>query len=201
MRAGPFRKTVFAAEAIHLRGGFLPINNLLAAWPGRREPESGFASAFAQAYRRRHRHIHSGTRKCATLFVREVPVSGYGIADLLVLSWDAAPPVGEAGDLDRARPTIRAFEMKISDWRLGLTQAHRYGYYANASILVVPKTVLPRAAANLPLFRNARVGLWGFNPLGKGITRVYTPRPKAINPGREAHIRAIKAAREAAISS
>ena len=146
----------------------------------RKNPEALFARQFARSYSDRFSQIHSGTCKDKTLFIREVPVSGNGIADLLVFSWskiftaqESTPP-----DLERLNPTIRAFEFKLSDWRKGMMQAHRYKYFSHASILVLPKNKIKSVKPELNLFRKLRVGLWGFLPETGSITCFYTPRPK-----------------------
>ena len=56
-------------------------------------------------------------------------------------------------------------------------QAHRYRFFADAAILVIPTAKLP-AVSNLDTFKNIRVGLWGYSEATQGITKVYTPRPK-----------------------
>ena len=109
-----------------------------------------------------------------------MPISGNGIADLLVLSWSANPALQEPEHLDfeQLNPTLRAFEFKLSNWRSGLMQAHRYKYFSHASILVVPKHRLKSIKPKLAMFQTLRVGLWGFSQETKSITRLYTPRPK-----------------------
>jgi hypothetical protein len=154
--------------------------NLAANGGLREQPEDEFASHFAKAYQSQFSQIHSRTTRKETLFVREVPVFGNGIADLLVLSWatnltysDSLPssPMG-------VTPTIRAFEFKLSNWRNGMMQAHRYKYFSHASILVVPKAKLKIILPQFELFKKLRVGLWGFEPISSGIYPLYTPRPR-----------------------
>lgn len=146
----------------------------------RPNPEAMFAEQFARSYSDRFSQIHSGTCKDRTLFIREVPVSGNGIADLLVLSWSniLAPQESTSLDLEQLDPTIRAFEFKLSDWRRGMMQAHRYKYFSHASILVLPRNKMKSVKPELNLFRKLRVGLWGFLPETGSITCFYTPRPK-----------------------
>ena len=191
---------MFDTETIHVHDSSPPFKNLLAAGRIRHEPEKEFTTDFAQVYQQKHGRIHSKTEKHSTVFVREVPISGHGIADLLVLSWKESFDIAKISELGKAKPIIRAFEVKMTDWRIGLMQAHRYRYYANTSILVIPKAVLPRAIPNLRLFQDAHVGLWGFNPDTKGITRIYTPRPKSINQNRKPYIRALETICKAATS-
>ncbi|MEJ2724672.1 MAG: hypothetical protein P8175_08500 [Deltaproteobacteria bacterium] len=145
----------------------------------KQNPEATFAEQFALAYRERFRKIHSGTSKWKTLFVREVPVFGNGIADLLALSWshDRTVQVSTCLNLEKLDPTVRAFEFKLSDWRKGLMQAHRYKYFSHASILVLPNYKIKSVQPQIHIFRKLRVGLWGFSPETGTITCCYTPRP------------------------
>jgi hypothetical protein len=139
-----------------------------------------FAEQFARSYCERFAQIHSGTCKNKPLFIREVPVSGNGIADLLVFSWSHTPTPQESTclDLEQLDPTIRAFEFKLSNWRKGLMQAHRYKYFSHASILVLPRNKIKSVKQELNIFQKLRVGLWGFLPETGSITCFYTPRPK-----------------------
>jgi hypothetical protein len=107
-------------------------------------------------------------------------VYGNGIADLLVFSWSdtLAQQESTSLDLEQLDPTVRAFEFKLSDWRRGMMQAHRYKYFSHASILVLPKNKMKSVKPQLDLFRKLRVGLWGFLPETGSITCFYTPRPK-----------------------
>lgn len=142
-------------------------------------PEAEFAEQFALTYSSRFAQVHSGTRKSNTLFIREMPVSGNGVADLLVFSW--SQPSADSStvpDLEQLNSTVRAFEFKLSDWRRGLMQAHRYKYFSHVSILVLPIEKLKPAKSHLETFQALRVGLWGFSPDRGTITRVYTPRPR-----------------------
>ncbi len=165
---------------VHMCDFHHPQQNFYARGKQRRSPEAEFANLFAHSYQSRFCQIHSRTTKPETLFIREVPVHGNGIADLMVLSWhDGLAPRKKASfDLTEASPTVRAFEVKLTDWRSGLMQAHRYRYFAHVAILVVPRAKLKTVEAKLNLFRTLRVGLWGFDSDSEAITRVYTPRPK-----------------------
>ena len=157
-----------------------PQQNLSANGKVMEQPEETFASHFAQAYQSQFAQIHSHATRRETLFVREVPVSGNGIADLLVLSWTEDPTLSGSLSLalPEAAPTIRAFELKLSNWRNGMMQAHRYKYFSHASILVVPKAKLKAIKPEIDLFKILRVGLWGFEPETASIICLYTPRPR-----------------------
>lgn len=146
----------------------------------RPSPETVFAEKFARSYSERFLHIHSGTCKDNTLFIREVPVSGNGIADLVVFSWDRslARQASTSLNLEELDPTVRAFELKLSNWRKGIMQAHRYKYFSHASILVLPKNRVQSVQSELDLFRKLGVGLWGFALETGSITCFYTPRPR-----------------------
>lgn len=145
----------------------------------RKTPEAKFAEQFSRAYRDKFTKIHSGTNKCRTLFVREVPVFGNGIPDLLVLSWSngQTEKVSSFLELEKHTPIVRAFEFKLSDWRKGLMQAHRYKNVSHASILVLPNPKIKSAEQRLDIFRKLRIGLWGFSPETGHIGCFYTPRP------------------------
>jgi hypothetical protein len=155
-----------------------PQQNLSASVT-KQNPEAKFAEQFALAYRDRFTKIHSGTSKSQTLFVREVPVPGNGIPDLLALSWshDRGVQVSTCLDLEKLDPIVRAFEFKLSDWRKGLMQAHRYKYFSHTSILVLPNHKMKSVEPQINLFHKLRVGLWGFSPETGTIACSYTPRP------------------------
>jgi hypothetical protein len=73
---------------------------------------------------------------------------------------------------------IRAFELKISDWRRAMMQAHRYRYFANSSIVVLHSDKLKNAFEYIDTFKKIHVGLWAFNPKNNKIITCYTPRPR-----------------------
>jgi hypothetical protein len=166
------------AFGIYQHHSYNPQLNL-SARVARQNPEAKFAEQFAMAYRDRFRKIHSGTSKWKTLFVREVPVFGNGIPDLLALSWsrDRAVDLSTCLDLEKLNPTVRAFEFKLSNWRKGLMQAHRYNFFSHVSILVLPNHKMKPVASQIEIFHKLRVGLWGFSPETGAITHFYTPRP------------------------
>jgi hypothetical protein len=155
-----------------------PRANFGAPW-STSNGEDCFVGAFAQAYCRDYARLHSGSPKLIRIIAREVPVNGFGIADLVTLSWKE--PTHESPRQNQEpepQTTIRAFELKLFDWRRGLMQAHRYRYFADASILVIPSVRLPAACEYLDTFRNLNVGLWGFDDMTGCISLVFTPRPR-----------------------
>lgn len=166
------------AFGIYQHNSHNPQKNLSASGT-KQNPEARFAEQFALAYRDKFRKIHSGTSKWKTLFVREVPVFGNGIPDLLALSWshDQEVNLSTCLDLEELDPTVRAFEFKLSDWRKGLMQAHRYKFFSHVSILVLPNHKMKSVAPQIDIFRKLRVGLWGFSPETRAIECFYTPRP------------------------
>lgn len=156
-----------------------PQRNFSAKTP-RRNPEDEFAQQFTESYYENFLKIHTGTSRKNTLFMREVPISGNGIADLLVFNW--ANDLTQQGISDTAlekfNPVVRAFEFKLKDWRKGMMQAHRYKYFSHASILVLPLEKLNQVESQLDMFKKLRVGLWGFSKERGTITCLFTPRPK-----------------------
>lgn len=187
-------------STIHTCGSFHPEQNLTRAdGRGRRTREAEFSDRFAAAYQERFRQVHPGATRDRTLFVRELAVHGNGIPDLVVLSWRSALGGNrlENIDLSEADSTIRSFEVKLADWRAGLMQAHRYAYFSNVAVLVVPTARLGALAPHDHLFRTLRVGIWGFDSEAGTILTVYTPRPKKRRierSGARAFANAMKAA-------
>jgi len=106
--------------------------------------------------------------------IRELPVPGSGIADFVVIKKSAY------GKTNQPRTTVQSFEFKIRDWRKGLMQAHRYKYFSNSSILVVPAHMIKSAQKSIYLFKQLGVGLWAFNVSSGAVTKKFTPRPKKI---------------------
>jgi|GEM_PF-401486 len=150
--------------------------------PGRRgatTAEDRFTIAFARAYARRAESIHSGTTRKSMAFAREIPVNGYGIADLVAVAWRSVP--GERFEdiesfAEVAQPCFRAFECKLREWRKAMSQASRYRFFANQSIAVIPSDIVDRALLYLDTFRAIHVGLWSFCLTSGQIRAHYTPR-------------------------
>ena len=161
---------------IHTYDFFHPQQNLAAGRVPMDNPEERFSLHFSAVYKESFTKIHSKTTRQEALFVREMPVDGHGIADLVAINWNNKSTTSD--DFREAKPIVRAFEFKISDWRGGLMQAHRYRYFSHAAILVLPKKKLKLAQKHIHLFKTLRVGLWGFDFDTETIIRVFTPRPK-----------------------
>ena len=154
-------------DSIYMSQIFHPQQNLKQV----NSPESDFCVSFAQYYKEHFSRIHSNTFKKDTLFLREMPVSESGIADLVVLSWNSQVVKDDPFQ-------IRAFELKINDWQSGLIQAYRYKTYSNAAILVMPVKKTVPALKEESFFRSLGVGLWGFDEVNMVLHKYYTPRPK-----------------------
>ena len=107
--------------------------------PGRRlratTAETRFTIQFAKTYLRQHSSIHRGTTKNEIACARQIAINGFGIADLMAISWTSGKTdkaaFGSEEFLNIIRPTIRTFEIKLDNWRKGMTQAHRYRYFSN----------------------------------------------------------------------
>jgi hypothetical protein len=112
-------------------------------------------------------------------------LADFGIADFIWISWypDGASSSAVALAQRLNKQKLYAFELKLTDWRKGLTQAFRYGYFADQSVLVLPqKSAAKIAKANLYRFKELHVGLWIFDGDKKKIQKLYTPRSKARSP-------------------
>lgn len=146
------------------------------------KPEAAFAKAFAEAYLERAHRLHSKSEKTEILLAREIPVNGFGIADVLSVAWKPSSRILDgriaAAEAAAHSPTIRAFEAKLHDWKKGLMQAHRYSFFSDVSILVLPANKIRNALKNLDSFHILRVGLWGFDEESDTIRAIFTPRPK-----------------------
>lgn len=151
-------------------------------FPGRKgvaSAEDRFTIAFARAYAAIFQKVHAGTVHTDMAMAREIPVNGYGIADLLAVAWqDFGNTFANVEDfLQRGEPRTRAFECKLSDWRKAMSQAARYRFFAQQAVAVLPESVCHRALPYLETFQKIRVGLWGFDEKSGRITAHHTPRP------------------------
>jgi len=143
--------------------------------------EDHFTLAFARAYHNRQAQVHRGSTKTKFSLAREIPVNGYGIADLVWVAWAGSGSESFSDALSfitEAKPTVRAFELKLADWRKAMTQAARYRYFAHQAIVVLPYHICENALPYLETFRRIKVGLWGFLPEKSTITPFVTPRPQ-----------------------
>lgn len=129
---------------------------------GRKRAEANFVLKFMEAYLKQTAGGGFGGKQFA--------LSGFGIADFVWIAWsNAAKGVeGSALTLERlkariAKHQLKAFEMKLTDWRKGLAQAYRYGFFADRAMLVLPPNVANTAAKNEALFQQLGVGLWSFD--------------------------------------
>lgn len=139
----------------------------------RKRGESNFVSSFSRAY------INSVASK--GVGGKEFSLSGFGIADFVWVAWRNKFNPNEASALSVEqiksllnRTKLTAFEMKLSDWRKGLSQAYRYSYFADLSVLVLPPDIADKA--DVKVFRDLNIGLWSFDPASEVITKVFTPR-------------------------
>lgn len=143
-----------------------PANNFVSGnfWGDQSEHEFGnnFAKTFNQL------------SDSSVIAIRELPVPGSGIADFVVIK------TTEYIKKNNSRTTVQAFEFKLRDWRSGLMQAHRYKYFSNSSILVIPVDKIKSVQKSLDLFKQLGVGLWAFNLSSGTITKKFTPRPKKV---------------------
>jgi len=161
-----------------------PESNLPGRKPGYISKETHFTIKFARAYIKLHRAIHHRTIKNKAECVRQIAINGFGIADMVSVSWKSNKIKNNQllsieEFLSTFKPTIRAFEIKLSDWRRGITQAHRYRYFANAAILVLPIDRNSNALNHIETFKKIHVGLWSFDPISQRIFSHFTPRPSS----------------------
>ena len=160
-----------------------PELNLPGRMPGLLNGEEWFTIQFAQAYLGQQLAVHRRSRKNNVVCVRQVSVNGFGIADLVSVSWELRPDLNHNGSVSAEefllnfKPAIRAFEIKLDNWRKGMIQAHRYRFFSNAAILLLPADKVSNALRYIETFKKIHVGLWSFDPTSRKIIAYYTPRP------------------------
>jgi len=140
---------------------FSPRKNFPRLKSGKKGEEL-FVLSFARALRARQQNKED-------FLVREFALNGYGIADLLCLTSEPIKGTQEQ------KMSILAFEMKMRDWRKALSQAFRYRYFADKSIVVLPPEQAALAAEYLTTFKRLRVGLWSFERAESTLVEFYTP--------------------------
>ena len=150
---------------------FNPRRNLPPAI-GRKRGESNFVAAF-------HRNfvVDRGGQGAGG---RHFEMAGYGIADFVWMDFgaDRADDRTGAGEM-----VLTAFEMKLKDWRQACSQAYRYSYFSDRSIVVLPPEAADRAEEHLHFFKQMGIGLWSFEPKTQRIEMRFTPHgSKAKNP-------------------
>ncbi len=150
----------------------------LPAKISRKNKERDFTLSFARAYIPNIKSLHPRTKKTAVKYAREIPINGYGIADFVAVYSNKTNDNSQSLLSKIDSSVIRAFELKISDWRRAMMQAHRYRYFANSSIVVLHSDKLKNAFEYIDTFKKINVGLWAFNPKNNKIITCYTPRPR-----------------------
>lgn len=158
-----------------------PRDNLPHKQKGVDTAEDRFTIAFCKAYLEQANRIHARSRKTERCLVREIPVNGYGITDLLAIAWEPLPNErfnSVEAFIKVAKPTCRAFEMKLSNWRKAMQQASRYKNFAHQTIAVLPPRECEKALQYIETFRCISVGLWSFDIATSSIHCFFTSRPK-----------------------
>jgi len=153
-----------------------PGNNLPGKTVITKTSENQFAIRFSRTYLNHFESLHHKSSKTSIACAREVQVNGFGIADFVTVAWDSTrlnkriPACASHADRSKldsehfittVRPTIRAFEFKLSNWRRALMQASRYKFFSNVSIVVLPVEKCGSPLKYLNTFKKVRVGLWG----------------------------------------
>src|SRR4051794_14536710 len=125
--------TTTAAQIPKLRF-YNPVRNL-PQHPAGRSREGVLSYRFAQALIAAAADDFFRTRKTALAYAREIPANGYGIADFVVVSWNPrhlprrCSKITAEAFMSGINPKVLAFEVKLSNWRKALMQAHRYRFF------------------------------------------------------------------------
>jgi hypothetical protein len=141
--------------------------------------EKNFSERFNCYYLKNFEKIHGLRSQYRCSVIREIPVANLGIADMISISWNSDLNLKQLlEDVDtNSTFTLRAFEFKIQNWKKGLMQAHRYSYFSNSTILVIPIELLESALTGYDTFKKLNVGLWGFDSENGFVRKIFTPRP------------------------
>jgi hypothetical protein len=138
---------------------------------GRKRAEANFVIKFMEAYLKEKAGSGFGGK--------HFELSGFGIADFVWIACrhTASGVEGSALTLERLKARIAkhqftAFEMKLTDWRKGLSQAYRYGFFADRAILLLPPSTAARAVKSKELFQQLGVGLWSFDTETREIRKL-----------------------------
>lgn len=121
--------------------------------------EDQFVNAFLKTYIK--------TVKSSSLFIKETPAPCLGIADVL----HCAGVEKSNGHITRIRGLL-AFEMKIGHWKKALLQAHKYSYFADKVIVVLPVEKSNAAINNIQWFEKLGISLWAFDMPNKKIKKL-----------------------------
>ena len=151
---------------------FKPRNNFSAP-VARKRGESNYISAFRRSF--------LGQFEEVLLSGSEFAMSGYGIADLICVTFEKGPRgEGSALTIEGIRQrleqeTLCAFELKLDNWKRALYQAYRYSYFSNKAVVVLPPSAVSQAVKKIDLFRDLNVGLWEFDAEKSEIRKVFDP--------------------------
>ena len=163
----------------------------------RRALENRFGLKFARAYQADFGSLQGHAQGRSMALAREVAANGYGIADLVSVTWKARPTPQKVQRqraeefIGNEEHTLTAFEFKIADWRRALQQASRYRFFAHVQIAVLHSRQSRMALENLKLFRLLGVGLWTFDPGTRVITAHFTPPSEDPRDARH-HLRTLR---------
>lgn len=147
---------------------FNPRRNLPPA-VARKRGEANFVGAFQREF--------TSERKGQGVGGRHFELAGYGIADFVWMDY------GQKAKGTAREPVLTSFEMKMKDWRRALSQAYRYSYFADRSIVVVPTEIADKAQGYLHVFERLGIGLWSYDPKAENIDMRFTPpKTKAKSP-------------------
>lgn len=160
---------------------FEPCTNLPGKAADPDNDESRFTIKFTHSYLQQFRFLHHKTSKTSIICAREIQINGFGIADLITIAWDPSR-INNAPITDDTilitKPTVRAYEFKLSNWRRALMQASRYKYFAHVSTVVLPLEKCDAPLKYLDTFKKIRIGLWGFDVISNKIIPFFSPKPK-----------------------
>lgn len=159
------RKIIFQGST------FSPRTNLPQKFQQTNREET-FVNSFLKAYIK--------TIRSSSIFIKETAMPGLGIADLL----HCAGVEKNKRVITRIRGII-AFEMKIGKWKQALTQSHKYSYFADKVVVVLPANRTHAALQNIQWFKDLKISLWSFDSNTSKITKIFDLRRNTASSIRE----------------
>ena len=128
--------------------------------------EERFVEKFCKIYKEKYGKLHANCSKQNIYFLREFQVAGYGVPDVITV----------AGNEGISQTITRAYEAKIYNWRKALSQAYRYKFFANMSIVIMPLDKISPPLKYINSFELLKVGLWGVDTYKNEIKKIFTPK-------------------------
>ena len=105
--------------------------------------------------------------------IKEYKLQGYGIADLVCIDHTKHK---NGKNKIKEKKYVTSFEFKINNWKKAMSQAIRYKYYSNLTVVVLPPDKKSNYEKYIEAFTKYNIGLWIFDDDKENIINLFTPR-------------------------